>query len=309
MAESGPAALDEALARATRSGARRALALGTSLAGRLLGAPMTPRLAGAARNPSVIELQRAVLDNLVAATRPLPGPWDIARFHLRSRERLRDRIRYAIRRATLPGPDDVAALRLPPRLVVLARALSPWRRAVRAAAEWVRRSRRRGGRQIARFVRTPPHVVDRMLALAGATPDDTILDLGCGDGAIVIRAAERLGCRGVGVDVDEALIEMARRRARAAGVEDLVEFRHGDAREMDLAAPTVVCVYLNAAANLALRPHLERGLRHGARLVSYNFTMGDWWPDEVEVLDETSWGSNTLYLWHIDANAHTRPAA
>jgi hypothetical protein len=78
---------------------------------------------------------------------------------------------------------------------------------------------------------------------------------------------------------------------------------------MDLGAATIVCVYLNAAANLTLRPLLQRGLRPGTRLVSFNFTMGDWWPDEVEILDETSWGSNTLYLWHIDPDTAARAAA
>jgi hypothetical protein len=297
MAETDAADVDAALLRATRHGARRALALGTSLAARLLGASVTPGLADAAREPSLRALRRGVLANLVADTRSLPGPWHIARFHVRSRERVRDKLRYAVRRATLPQPDDVAAL--PPRLVFLSYALSPWRRALRAGEQWIRRSRPSRGRKLARFGRTPAHVVDRMLALAGATAADTIFDLGCGDGAIVIRAAERIGCRGVGIDVDETLLETARARARAVGVDRLIEFRHGDVREMDLTAATLVCVYLNAAANLSLRPLLQHGLRPGARLVSFNFAMGDWWPDDVEVLDETSWGSNTLYLWHI----------
>jgi hypothetical protein len=299
MAEADPNELDEALARATASGARHALALGTSLAARLLGAPRPPRLADAADDSSVSALERGVLADLVAVSRPLPGPSDIARFHVRSRERMRDRIGYAVRRATLPRPDDVAALRLPPQLFLLARALALWRRAAHAAIHWMRRSRGARGGKLARFVRTPPHVIDRMLALAGATPDDTVFDLGCGDGAVLIRAAERIGCRGVGVDLDAALIELGRGRARAAGVDRLVELRHGDAREMDLSVPTVVCAYLNASANLTLRPYLQHGLRHGARLVTFNFHMGDWWPDEVEVLDETTWGSNTLYLWRI----------
>jgi SAM-dependent methyltransferase len=250
-----------------------------------------------------------VIADLVSVSRPLHGPWHIARFHVRSRERVRDKLRYAIRRATRPDPDDVETQRLPPRLSSLAYALSPWRRALRAGDQWIRRSRRRRGRQLARFGRTPVHVIDRMLALAGATAADTLFDLGCGDGAIVIRAAERIGCRGVGIDVDATLLEAARLRARAAGVDGLVELRHGDAREMDLTAATIVCVYLNAAANLALRPVLQQSLRHGARLLSFNFTMGDWWPDDAEVLDETSWGSNTLYLWHITREPPREAAA
>jgi hypothetical protein len=309
MAEATQAELDAALIRARRSGALRALALGTSLAIDLLGAPATPRLADAACDPTLRTLRRGVLADLVAETRPLPGPWLIARFQARSRERVRDQLRYVIRRATLPEPDDVPARGLPPRLSLLTYALSPWRRALRAGDRWIRRSRRNRGGKLARFGRTPAHVIDRMLALASATAGDTILDLGCGDGAIVIRAAERLGCRGVGIDLDEALLEAARDNARSAGVDHLIEFRRGDVREMDLTAPTIVCVYLNATANLAIRPLLQRGLRQGARLVSFNFTMGDWWPDDAEVLDETSWGSNTLYLWHITHETAAQHAA
>jgi SAM-dependent methyltransferase len=307
MAEADPADLDEALGRATRCGARRTLALGAALAVRLLGAPTTAHVAEAAKEPSLVELERAVLTDLAAVPRPLPGPLDLARFHVRSRERWRDKVSYALRRATLPGPEDVAALRLPPRLLFLAYALSPLRRAARATELKLRR--RWGYRgKIARFVRTPTHIIDRMLALAGTTPADTVLDIGCGDGAIVIRAAQRLGCRGIGVDIDEALIEAARDRARAAGVDRLVELRHGDARTMDLTVPSVVFLYLSPGANLTLRPLLQRGLRHGARLVSFNFDMGDWWPDEVEVLDEGSWGSNTLYLWRLDGAVRTAPS-
>jgi protein-L-isoaspartate O-methyltransferase len=304
MAEGNPAELDEALARASRCGARLALALGAELASRLLGAPTTARLAEAAKDPSLVELERAVLSDLVAVPRPLPGPLDLARFHVRSRERWRDKVSYALRRATLPGPEDVAALRLPPRLFFLAYALSPLRRAARAAELKIRRKFGYRGK-IARFVRTPDHVIDRMLALAGTTPADTVLDIGCGDGAIVIRAAQRLGCRGIGVDIDESLIEAARERADAAGLERLVEFRHGDARKMDLTVPSVVFLYLSSGANLTLRPLLQQGLRRGARLVSFNFDMGDWWPDEVEVLDEGSWGSNTLYLWRLNGAVST----
>lgn len=309
MVEADPRELEDALTRATRRGARRALALGSSLAGRMLGAPLPLGFADAARDGAVVELGTAVIEETAAAARALPGPSHIARFHLRTRERVSDKLRYAIRRATLPGPDAASALRVPAPLLPFAYALTSVRRVVRAGRQWRLRTRRRRGGKLARFGRTPAHVVDRMLALAGASEADTVFDLGCGDGAIVIRAAQRLGCRGVGVELDAELIEAARVNAREAGVERLVEFHRADVREMDLGAATIVCVYLNAAANLTLRPLLQRGLRPGTRLVSFNFTMGDWWPDEVEILDETSWGSNTLYLWHIDPDTAARAAA
>jgi SAM-dependent methyltransferase len=169
----------------------------------------------------------------------------------------------------------------------------------------MRRARHPLGAKIARFGRTPVHAVDRLLVLADVSADDVLLDIGCGDGAIVLRVAERSGCRCVGIDTDHALLDVARRRARAAGVDHQVDFRHGDARDLDLSVATVVTLYMGSAGNRMLRPHLRRGLRPGTRLVSFNFDMGD----DVEVLDETAWGSNTLYLWRIPRPAAAESAA
>lgn len=289
--------LERTLVDAARDGSQRALGLGVVLAVDLLGARAPARLVEVGRDATTGMLRRDVLADLVATPRPLPGPSRIARFHLGSRERLRDRVRYVIRRATAPTARDLAAFRLPRALWFLTCALCPLLRAGRAALQFARIRWGRGAK-LARFSRTPPQVVDRMLGLARATTADTLLDIGCGDGAIVIRAARRVGCRCVGVDVDPALLQVARASARSARVEELVTFVQGDAREVDLGAPTIVLLYLNAGANRALRPLLE-GLREGTRVVSFNFDMGDWWPDDVEVLDETPWGSNTIYLWHI----------
>jgi len=291
--------LQRALVRARRAGSRRAVALGASLAVGLLGAPAPLPLLEAGRGVVTAELRGEVLRDLGAVPRPLATAWQIARFQLRSRERRRDRLRYAWRRAVLPAVDDVAGVHLPAPLFPLLYAVPPAWRAGRVAAEVARRFRRTRDRTIARFVPTPRHVIDRMLLLADVTSADTLFDLGCGDGAILVRAAQRTGCRGIGVELDGELVAAARANARAARVERLVEIVHGDARELDLATPTVVTLYLSAAANLLLRPHLQRSLRDGARVVSFNFDMADWWADDVEILDETSWGSNTIYLWTI----------
>ncbi len=291
--------LERALLRAKAAGSRRAVGLGASLAIRLLGAPAPLTLLNATRGEVTGELRREVLRDLAAVPRPLPTPWQIARFHLRSRERRRDKLGYAWRHALLPAVDDVAGVRVPAPLFPLLYAVPPVRRAGRVAADVARRFRRLRGRKIARFVRTPRHAIDRMLRLAGVTSADTVFDLGCGDGAILVRAAQRTGCRGLGVELDAELVQAARAHARAAGVDRLIQFVHGDAREVDLTAPTVVTLYLNAGANLLLRSHLQRGLREGARVVSFNFDMGDWWADDVEILDETAWGSNAIYLWTI----------
>ena len=150
------------------------------------------------------------------------------------------------------------------------------------------------------FVATPPDVVDRMLTLAGVGPDDVVYDLGCGDGRIVIAAAQKFGARGVGVDIDPARIAEAEANARAAGVERRVSFRIQDALETDVSDATVVTLYLLSAMNVQLRPILTRQLRPGSRIVSHSFAMGDWEPDVVDSFTDAAGTNRTLYLWRAD---------
>lgn len=147
------------------------------------------------------------------------------------------------------------------------------------------------------YVPTPPEVVDRMLALARVGKSDTLYDLGCGDGRIVIAAARRFGAHGVGVDLNPERIAEARANAREAGVEKRVRFRQGDLFETDLAPASVVSLYLLPDINLKLRPRLWSQLKPGARVVSHAFDMGpDWPPQEKAVVDGRS-----IYLWTITA--------
>lgn len=150
------------------------------------------------------------------------------------------------------------------------------------------------------YVATPPDVVDRMLTLASVTSRDLVYDLGCGDGRIVIAAAQKFGARGVGVDVDPARIAEAQRNAARAQVEHLVTFKLQDALETDVSEATVVTLYLLSSQNVALRPMLTRQLRRGARIVSHNFAMGDWEPEIVDTFTSTDGQSRTLYLWRVD---------
>ena len=149
------------------------------------------------------------------------------------------------------------------------------------------------------FVPTPPDVVARMLSLAQPGPSDVVYDLGCGDGRIVIAAARMFGARGVGVDIDPARIEDARRNAKQAGVEDLVTFHVQNALETNVSEATVVTLYLVSALNVRLRPILMKQLRPGARIVSHNFAIGDWEPDVVDVFTSAEGQSRTLYLWRV----------
>jgi SAM-dependent methyltransferase len=145
------------------------------------------------------------------------------------------------------------------------------------------------------YVPTPNEVVDKMLEVAKVTRNDTLYDLGCGDGRIVVTAAKKFGARGTGIDINPQRIKEARSNAKAAGVEDRVQFRVGNLFEADVSPATVVTLYLLPDINLKLRPLLWEQLRVGTRVVSHDFDMGEGWPPErVEKL-----GNKTIYYWTI----------
>ena len=155
-------------------------------------------------------------------------------------------------------------------------------------------------RSLAPFVPTPQDVVDRMLTLAGVTEDDVVYDLGCGDGRIVITAAERFGARGVGVDIDPQRIAESNANAERAGVQHLVRFIEQDAMQVDVSEATVVTLYLLSSSNLKLRPLLTSQLMPGARIVSHAFSMGDWDADQVDRFSDDRGNTRTLFLWRHD---------
>ena len=145
------------------------------------------------------------------------------------------------------------------------------------------------------FVPTRQEVVEAMLKMAGVKAGDLVYDLGCGDGRIVITAAQKFGARGVGIDINPVRIAEARANAARAGVADRVEFRVGDLFEADIAAATVVTLYLLPEVNLRLKPKLQRDLKPGTRIVSHDFSMGDdWKPERVQKV-----GNSTIYFWAI----------
>ena len=152
---------------------------------------------------------------------------------------------------------------------------------------------------LAPYSPTPMDVVQRMLAFGKVGPRDVVYDLGCGDGRIVIEAARLFGARGVGIDIDPALIERAQANAKRAGVESLVTFRVQDAMTVDVSDATVVTLYLLAASNVKLRPILTKTLRPGARIVAHNYPIGDWEPDDVDTFADTAGTTRTLFLWNI----------
>jgi SAM-dependent methyltransferase len=154
-------------------------------------------------------------------------------------------------------------------------------------------------RSLAPSSATPIDVVDRMLTMAHVGPNDVVYDLGCGDGRIVIAAAMKFGARGVGVDIDPMLVARAQAEARAAGVADRATFAVQDAMTVDVTPATVVTLYLLAASNVTLRPILTKQLRPGARIVSHNYPIGDWEPDQVDTFKDARGTTRTLFLWTI----------
>lgn len=147
-------------------------------------------------------------------------------------------------------------------------------------------------------VRTPLVVVNEMLRLADVTHRDIVYDLGSGDGRIVIAAARDRGARGVGFEIDTALVAEANDRARRLGLSDRVTFTQEDLFQADLRPATVVTLYLSPELNRRLRPKLRSELPPGARIVSHAFDMGDWPPTRtIQVASHE--GAHTLYLWVV----------
>lgn len=143
------------------------------------------------------------------------------------------------------------------------------------------------------YVPTPKETVDRMLALAAVTRDDFVIDLGSGDGRIAI-AAGKLGARALGVDLDPNRIREANANAQAAGVTDRVTFRQQNLFDTDLSQATVLTMYLLPSLNLKLRPRVL-ALRPGTRVVSHDFSMGEWMAD---VRETTNW---SIHFWIVPA--------
>jgi len=166
------------------------------------------------------------------------------------------------------------------------------------------------------FVPTPEEVVAAMLRMADVDQDDVLYDLGCGDGRIVITAAKELGCRGVGIEIDLTRIQESRINASNAGVSDRVEFLHMDLFEADISQATVVTLYLLSKVNRRLRPKLFQELKPGTRVISHDFSMGEWIPEKSTVIEEKVdyvpfhdtrfvddyWDKHTVYFWIIPAN-------
>ena len=148
------------------------------------------------------------------------------------------------------------------------------------------------------FVPTPEETVKEMLRLARLKPGDVLYDLGSGDGRIPIAAAKDYGVRAVGIEIDPKLVAEAEEAARAAGVAERVAFRQEDLFRADFREATVVTLYLSDRLNVLLRPKLLRELRPGTRIISHDFRMGVWKPEQTV---RVPWKSlyRTVYVWTV----------
>lgn len=155
---------------------------------------------------------------------------------------------------------------------------------------------------------TPPETVAEMLRLAEIRKGDVLYDLGSGDGRIPIAAARDYGVRAVGIEIDPKLVVEAEENARAANVTSLVSFSAADMFRTNLSEASVVTLYLSEKLNILLRPKLLRELRPGSRIVSHDFRMGDWRPEQTV---RVPWGKlyRTVYLWRVPDKAVKRRLA
>ena len=149
------------------------------------------------------------------------------------------------------------------------------------------------------FVPTPMVTVDEMLRLANVGPQDFVIDLGSGDGRIVITAAKKFGARGFGVDLDGELVAQSEENARLAGVEDRARFFQQDLFKTDLTQATVITMYLLPGVIRRLRPHLL-DLKPGTRLVSHDFDLDDWRPDRKTYIRKN------VFVWIVPAKVEGR---
>jgi hypothetical protein len=291
--------------RVRRHGAERRWFLGLVLAHDLLDAGPGPEVLEPMRRAPGVSALSAQVQAQMFQEPPgwrRPSSRQRALFHLRARERSRDKVGYALARLMRPSAADAALLPLP-RVGGIVR---PLRLLGNVGGALAARFFPPAIADLSIFRPTPSDYVNRLLALARVSPDDTVFDLGSGDGRIIILAAQRYGARGVGVEIDPKLVAAARRRARAAGVERRVTFLEGDAKAVNLSPASVVTLYLRMS--LKLQPTLKAQLRRGCRIVSLNFDMGDWLPDEVQLVEEPIGESNIFYLWRIgDGRDATSP--
>jgi ubiquinone/menaquinone biosynthesis C-methylase UbiE len=149
---------------------------------------------------------------------------------------------------------------------------------------------------LAPFIASPQPIVDRMLDLAAIKPGELIFDLGCGDGRVLITAAQRYKAKGVGVELSDKLVRMTNDNLKRLNLEHAVHIKQGSLLDMDLQTADVVILYLDTGANEMLRPKLEKQLKAGSRVVSHDFEVRGWKPAKVEKMKAYN-RTHTIFLY------------
>ncbi len=291
---------------AERAECRRIVLLGLYLAQDLLGAALPEALGEEARRDrNVTKLADRVYQQYQRVFDPGAGLLPRAVFRMRSRDGFWKGARHVARLAISPTEFDRDAVQLPRALTPLYMLVRPWGLLRRYGLGLARRF----VPDLGIYVPTPPEVVDQMLRLAGVSRGDVLYDLGCGDGRIVIAAAEKYGIRAVGIDINPKRIAEARASARRHGVEGLVEFRAGDAKQSNLSEATVVTLYLATDGNLRLVDQFRSNLRPGARIVAREFVIYGWNPDRKETFRTRRGYQESLYLWVVKETGRAASAS
>jgi protein-L-isoaspartate O-methyltransferase len=154
--------------------------------------------------------------------------------------------------------------------------------------------------KLAPFVASPVRVMDRMLELANLKPGETLYDLGCGDGRILIAAVQKYKVKAVGVEISPKLVAKARASIQKAGIQNQARVIQGDVLETDPSGADVVYLYLSTKLNEQLRPRLESQLKPGARVVSHDYPVPGWKPAKVEETGGSQ--QHEIYLYEMPPN-------
>jgi tRNA A58 N-methylase Trm61 len=152
---------------------------------------------------------------------------------------------------------------------------------------------------LAPYVVAPAHAVDKMLTIANLKPGETLYDLGCGDGRILITAAEKYNVKAVGIEIGQSLAEKAAENVKKHGLENQVKIIHGDFMNTDLSAANIVTLYLAPIANDTLRPNLEKYLKPNTRVVSYDYPIPGWKAIDTAESKGRRGDTHMIYLYEV----------
>ena len=155
---------------------------------------------------------------------------------------------------------------------------------------------------LAPYVNSPEHAVEKMLDMANLKRGETLYDLGCGDGRILIAAAEKYRVKAVGIEISDHLAKRATENVKKAGLQERVKVVHGNFMQTNLKEADVVTLYLATAANESLRPNLERYLRPNTRVVSYDYPIPGWRAINTSETEGLHGATHTIYLYEVPAS-------